>query len=142
MTRLLSTYLTIFHNTDMHINSGITNNIKLFWLKKRTDQLTPTELEIQVDAKERPTLTFRQFVNFILFCPTEIKGCDVSFIYFLLNRKLTIKIFSSLYIWAICFSKYEFYTFKCSRSSTTRSKHKVINKLSTPKLYAIKENLS
>ena len=99
MTRLLSTYLTIFHNTDMHINSGITNNIKLFWLKKRTDQLTPSELEIQVDTKGRPTLTFRQFVNFILFCPTEIQGCDVSlFIYFLLNRKLTIKIFSSLYI--------------------------------------------
>ena len=93
MTRLLATYLTIFHNTDLHINSGMTNHIKLFWLKKRTDQLTPGESEPQVDTKDRPTLTFRQFVNFILFCPTDIKGCDVS-----LNTKLAIKIFSSLYL--------------------------------------------
>ena len=80
MTRLLSTYLTIFHNTDLHIHTGITNYIKIFWLKKRPEKLIPTEFETKEDIKNRDTLTFRQFVNFMLYCPDEIKGCDVSII--------------------------------------------------------------
>ena len=80
MRRLLSTYLTIFRNTDMHIHSGITNYLNLFWLKKRPEKLIPTKDEPnQMDTKDRPTLTFRQFVNFILYCPKEVNGCDVSF---------------------------------------------------------------
>ena len=78
MQRLLSTYLTIFRNTDLHIHTGITNYIKMFWLKKRTEKLLPKEFETKEDVKNRDTLTFRQFVNFLLHCPDEIKGCDVS----------------------------------------------------------------
>ena len=58
---------------------GLTKQIKNKWLKSRKDdKLNPTKNEIRTDFKSRPTLTFRQFVNFLIKCPKEVVGCGVS----------------------------------------------------------------
>ena len=82
LARLLSAYLLIFRESDAHVKLGISANIKKLWLNQRQDPLTPEPNEIDVDIKSRPTLTFRQFVHFILDCPKEIPNCSVSFGHF------------------------------------------------------------
>ena len=79
MERLLSVYLLIFRVSNAHINLGITGYIKKFWLNNRIDSLKPEPDEVQLDSKSRPTLTFRQFVHFLLDCPKEIPNCEVSY---------------------------------------------------------------
>ena len=78
LRRLLSTYLLLFRHTDAHISKGISNHIYNFWLKHRKDKLVPEANEIKTDSESRPTITFRQFVHFLLKCPEEVTGCGVS----------------------------------------------------------------
>ena len=78
LRRLLSTYLLLFRHTDAHISKGISNHIYNFWLKHRKDKLVPEASEIKTDSESRPTITFRQFVHFLLKCPEEVTGCGVS----------------------------------------------------------------
>lgn len=78
LERLLSTYLLLFRQTSAHSDMGMTNYITRNWLNRRKNQLKPNpDLEIQVDTQSRPTLTFRQFVNFVTKCPDEVKNCEV-----------------------------------------------------------------
>ena len=79
LIRILSTYLTLFQFSDAHTLSGMSNHVKIFWLEKRKDPLAPTKEEKNLDSKSRPTITFRQFVNFLTKCPEEITDCEVRF---------------------------------------------------------------
>ena len=77
LERTLSSYLSIFRMSDAHVHFGLTSYIKKFWLSKRLDDIKPKAHETQVDLKSRPTLTFRQWVHFLMDCPKEIPDCQV-----------------------------------------------------------------
>ncbi len=51
--------------------------IKERWLSNRKDQLKPRKGEDVYDSTMKDTLSFRQFVNFLLYCPQEYEDCKV-----------------------------------------------------------------
>lgn len=85
LERMLSLYLTTFRYTDEHFNYGITSRIKEFWLNTRND-LEPRADEASLDIKSRSTLTFRQFIHFLMDCQMVngkiVKSCNVSVDFF------------------------------------------------------------
>lgn len=75
LERLLSSYLFIFLDSTVH--RDLTEKVKSRWLNERQDRLTPEKGEIDIDQGGEPTLTFRQFVNFLTKCPMEQNECSV-----------------------------------------------------------------
>lgn len=75
LERLLSTYLFTFVDSSTH--RDLSHKLRANWLSHRKDKLEPVEGEDALDVGEKPTLTFRQFVNFLTKCAGESAECTV-----------------------------------------------------------------
>ncbi len=77
LERLLSSYLFIFVDSSTH--RDLTKKVTHSWLHQRKslgrDPLN--ENHVVLDAGREPTLSFRQFVNFLTECPKELSDCSV-----------------------------------------------------------------
>lgn len=73
LERILSSYLFLFLDSSIHVD--LTRKIEERFLS-RHKFLTSME-KPAVDSSDRPTLSFRQFVNFINLCSMEDPECRV-----------------------------------------------------------------